>query len=83
MVGLPLAGGDLGAQTHAQATEFNFGIQISPAFLIPPELEYLRRRRSPRSRRTAAWADQNHLTRIFRRFTGMSPHRWRRSMAPA
>jgi AraC family transcriptional regulator len=28
-------------------------------------------------------ADQNHLTRIFRRFTGMSPHRWRRSMAPA
>ena len=27
--------------------------------------------------------DENHLTRIFRRFTGMSPHRWRRSMAPA
>ena len=27
-------------------------------------------------------ADPNHLTRIFRRFSGMNPHR-RRSMAPA
>lgn len=28
-------------------------------------------------------ADQSHLNRIFRRFTGMSPHAWRRSMAAA
>ena len=39
MLGLPLAGGDLGVQTHSQALEFNYGIQISPAFLIRPELE--------------------------------------------
>ena len=40
MVGLPLAGGDLGVQTHTQAPELIYGIQISPAFLIRPELEY-------------------------------------------
>jgi hypothetical protein len=38
---LPLAGDDLGVQTHAQAPELNYGIQISPALLIRPELEYL------------------------------------------
>lgn len=28
-------------------------------------------------------ADQSHLNRVFRRFTGTSPHAWRRSMAAA
>ena len=40
MIGLPLAGGDLGVQTHSHVLELNYGIQISPAFLIRPELEY-------------------------------------------
>jgi transcriptional regulator GlxA family with amidase domain len=28
-------------------------------------------------------ADQSHMTRIFRRFTGTSPRAWRRTMTPA
>ena len=27
-------------------------------------------------------ADQSHMTRVFRRFTGTSPHAWRRTMTP-
>jgi porin len=37
---MPLAGGALGVQTHAEVLELNYGIQVSPGFLIQPELEY-------------------------------------------
>jgi porin len=39
-LGMPLAGGALGAQTHGEILELNYAIQVSPAVLIQPELEY-------------------------------------------
>lgn len=39
-LGAPLVGGALGVQTHAEVLELNYGIQVTPAFLIQPELEY-------------------------------------------
>jgi porin len=39
-LGMPLAGGALGVQTHAEVLELNYGVQVTPAFLVQPELEY-------------------------------------------
>jgi porin len=37
---MPLAGGALGVQTHAEVLELNHAIVVSPTVLIQPELEY-------------------------------------------
>ena len=37
---MPLAGGALGVQTYGEVLELNYAIQVSPAVLIQPELEY-------------------------------------------
>ena len=39
-LGMPLAGGALGVQTHGEVLELNYAIQVSPAVVIQPELEY-------------------------------------------
>ena len=39
-LGMPLEGGALGVQTHAEVFEINYGIQVTPAVLVQPELEY-------------------------------------------
>ncbi|WP_407526971.1 helix-turn-helix transcriptional regulator [Methylobacterium oryzisoli] len=71
-----------------------FGRAFKASFGETPHT-YILRRRMDRARRlmreTAAplaaialecgMADQSHFGRTFRRFTGMSPHAWRRSMA--
>jgi porin len=42
-LGMPLEGGALGVQSYAEVLELNYGIQVTPAILVQPELEYFAR----------------------------------------
>jgi len=39
-LGMPLAGGAYGVQTHAMVFELNYAVEITPGLVIQPELEY-------------------------------------------
>ena len=78
----------LSASYFGRAFKASFG-ETPHAYILRKRMELARRLMRETSAPLATialecgMADQSHFSRIFRRFTGMSPYAWRRSMVQA